>query len=184
MRSECPHLLCSCTRSRRSRPSSLFSLGFSWVLPLCGISVISIHFSLLKRGCYFKIRIDHIPDWIPPFSFSSSLSLIFPSPTPISLSSFCGSFPHFILKYWHTLASCSCWQWHDIFGSTTWCDPRSTDPLLVIELNLGPGSFLLLSCQVVSDSLGPRGLRAPAFCVLHYVPEFAQIHIHWVGDTI
>ena len=24
----------------------------------------------------------------------------------------------------------------------------------------------------------------PIFSVLHYLPEFAQIHVHWVGDTI
>ena len=24
----------------------------------------------------------------------------------------------------------------------------------------------------------------PGFPVLHYLPEFAQIHIHWVGDAI
>ena len=24
----------------------------------------------------------------------------------------------------------------------------------------------------------------PGFSVLHYVPEFAQIHVHWVGDSI
>ena len=25
---------------------------------------------------------------------------------------------------------------------------------------------------------------APGFPVLHYFPEFVQIHVHWVGDAI
>ena len=24
----------------------------------------------------------------------------------------------------------------------------------------------------------------PRFSVLHYLPEFAQIHVHWVGDAV
>ena len=27
-------------------------------------------------------------------------------------------------------------------------------------------------------------IMAPGFPVLHYLPEFAQTHVHWVGDAI
>ena len=35
----------------------------------------------------------------------------------------------------------------------------------------------------MSDSLWPHGLQ-PGFPVLHYPPEFAQTHVHWVDDAI
>ena len=30
----------------------------------------------------------------------------------------------------------------------------------------------------------PMDCNMPVFPVLHYLPEFAQIHVHWVGDAI
>ena len=36
----------------------------------------------------------------------------------------------------------------------------------------------------MSDSLPPMDCSAPGFPVLHYLPEFAQTHVHWVGDAI
>ena len=43
--------------------------------------------------------------------------------------------------------------------------------------------YLLFSCQVGSNCLRPHGLM-PGLNVLHYLAEFAQIHIHWIGDSI
>ena len=37
------------------------------------------------------------------------------------------------------------------------------------------------SCQTLCD---PMNCSTPAFPVLHYFPEFAQTHIHWVSDVI
>ena len=34
------------------------------------------------------------------------------------------------------------------------------------------------------NSLWPHGLACQAPLVLHYLPEYAQIHVHWVSDTI
>ena len=42
-------------------------------------------------------------------------------------------------------------------------------------------------CSVAKSCLtlcNPMDCRMPGFPVLHYLPEFAQIHVHWVGDTI
>ena len=36
----------------------------------------------------------------------------------------------------------------------------------------------------MSSSLWPRNCSMPGFSVLHYLPEFAQIHVHWVSDVI
>jgi len=39
--------------------------------------------------------------------------------------------------------------------------------------------------SVMSDSLQPHGLcNMPGFPVPHHLPEFAQTHVHWVGDAI
>ena len=39
----------------------------------------------------------------------------------------------------------------------------------------------LLSCVQLCD---PMDCSTPGSPVLHYLPEFAQIHVHWVGDAI
>ena len=42
----------------------------------------------------------------------------------------------------------------------------------------------LFSRSVMSDSLRPQGLGTSGFPVLHHLLEFAQKHVHWVGDAI
>ena len=37
------------------------------------------------------------------------------------------------------------------------------------------------SCLTLCD---PMDFRVPGFPVLHDLPEFAQIHVHWVSDTM
>ena len=37
------------------------------------------------------------------------------------------------------------------------------------------------SCPTLCD---PMDCSTPGFLVLHYLPEFAQIHVHWVGEAI
>ena len=44
--------------------------------------------------------------------------------------------------------------------------------------------LLLFSRQVMSNSLWPHNCSTPGFPVLHYLPEFAQTHVHWVSDAI
>ena len=44
--------------------------------------------------------------------------------------------------------------------------------------------LLLFSCQVLSDFWDPVACRTPGLPVLHHLPEFAQTHVHWVGDAI
>ena len=36
----------------------------------------------------------------------------------------------------------------------------------------------------MSNSLQPHGLQTPGVPVLHHIPEFAQIYVHWVSDAI
>ena len=37
------------------------------------------------------------------------------------------------------------------------------------------------SCLILCD---PMNCSIPGSPVLHYLPEFAQIHVHWIGDAI
>ena len=42
--------------------------------------------------------------------------------------------------------------------------------------------LLLFSCSVMSSTL--QSMQSPCFPVLHYLPEFAQTHVHRVSDAI
>ena len=44
--------------------------------------------------------------------------------------------------------------------------------------------LLLFSGQVVSSSLQLHGHSTLGFPVPHHLSEFAQVHVHWIGDTI
>ena len=60
--------------------------------------------------------------------------------------------------------------------------------LLLLMLKTWPlcwtESSVQFSRSVVSSSLRPHGLQHSGFPVHHQLPELAQIHVHWVGDTI
>ena len=40
---------------------------------------------------------------------------------------------------------------------------------------------VIQSCPTLWD---PMDCRMPGFPVLHHLPEFAQTHVHWIGDAI
>ena len=42
-------------------------------------------------------------------------------------------------------------------------------------------AVLSQSCLTLCD---PMDCSTPGFPVLHYLPEYAQVHVHWVGDAI
>ena len=48
--------------------------------------------------------------------------------------------------------------------------------------------FLFCSCSSVTKLYptlhGPMNCSLPASSVLHYLPEFVQIHVHWISDAI
>ena len=46
---------------------------------------------------------------------------------------------------------------------------------------LVPCHWVTKSCTTFCD---PLDCSMPGFPVLHYLPEFAQTHVHWVGDAI
>ena len=87
-------------------------------------------------------------------------------------------------------------EWITIFFSWRSSSPRDRTHISCIERQilynwvnweaLGSQLLLLLSHLVKSNSLQPHGLQhaMPDFPVLHYLPEFAQIHVCWVDDAI
>ena len=58
----------------------------------------------------------------------------------------------------------------------------------VLELQLQHQFFQWIYCCSVTEScptLGdPMDCSTPGFPVIHYLPEFAQTHVHWVDETI
>ena len=54
-------------------------------------------------------------------------------------------------------------------------------PFATTRMNLETMCSVNKSCPTLYD---PMDCNVPGFPVLHYFPEFAQIHVHWVGDAI
>ena len=46
--------------------------------------------------------------------------------------------------------------------------------------------LLLFSCPVMSNSLRPHGLDCsmPGLSMLHDLPKFAEVHVHFISDAI
>ena len=49
----------------------------------------------------------------------------------------------------------------------------------MVHFNLNNSCYVCESCLTLCD---PMGYRTPGSSVLHYLLEFAQIHIHWIGN--
>ena len=61
-------------------------------------------------------------------------------------------------------------------------------PLATLHMALGCGIHIAysvqFSCSVLSDSLNPMDCSTPGFPVNHQLLEFAQTHVHQVGNAI
>ena len=68
---------------------------------------------------------------------------------------------------------------YGIFIFTSWA--KQTLKLLVI-FSMLVWQFLICCCSVTQSC--PTLCITPGFPVLHYLPEFAQTHVHWVDDAI
>ena len=82
------------------------------------------------------------------------------------------SFIKDLVKYFPFLNSFSEIQ---LYKPSWWSQPY--DLAASCELLL----FRAKSCLTLCD---PMDCSMPGFPVLHYLPEFAQIHVHWVGNAI
>ena len=64
---------------------------------------------------------------------------------------------------------------------------ESSDPKLWTQGNCGYRGLIINCCSVAQSCLtlcDPVDCSTPGFPVLHYLVEFAQIHVYWVGDAI
>ena len=55
-----------------------------------------------------------------------------------------------------------------------------------MKLCQGVSVFVCVCCCLVTQlcpTLKPMDCSIPGFPVLHYLPDFAQTHVHWVGDV-
>ena len=53
--------------------------------------------------------------------------------------------------------------------------------LATASLDHGSCCSLAKSCPTLCD---PTGCSKPGFPVPHHLPEFAQVHVHWISDAI
>ena len=65
------------------------------------------------------------------------------------------------------------------FNSFVFLNLKDVNVTMLIQMRLS-----LFSCPVVSNSLPPCGLWYARPPVPHHLPEFAQVYVHWIGDTI
>ena len=78
------------------------------------------------------------------------------------------------------------WLW----GGSAPLTPELTKGLLYtqrercLSRNWFTGFLMLFSPSVLSDSATPWVAACPGFCVLHYLLEFVQTHVHRVNDAI
>ena len=101
------------------------------------------------------------------------------------------------LIFWETCQECcrGDWPWmlsliwkrHRAYFATIQHIPDSF-PLPAAKLRSSKGLFLncslLLVAQLYPTLCKPLDCSTPGFTVLHYLPELAQSHVHWVGDAI
>ena len=59
--------------------------------------------------------------------------------------------------------------------------PGKKDFVTDVEFCIIQFSSVAQSCPTLCD---PMDCRTPGFPVLHYLPELAQTHVHWVSDAI
>ena len=71
----------------------------------------------------------------------------------------------------------ACLQSKSLQSHPTLCDSTDCSP---------PGSSVhgILQARILEWVVMPSSRGMPGFCVLHYLPEFAEIHVHWVDDAI
>ena len=73
-------------------------------------------------------------------------------------------------------------------GSLHWkCGISTTGPQGKSRINFSSHPCSCCYCSVTKSCLtlcDPMDCSTPGFPVFHYLPEFAQTHVHWIGDAI
>ena len=80
-----------------------------------------------------------------------------------------------VTRSWLDISDFVCrnvWRWR------RWTSTRKTNPQVTINYQF---SSVTQSCPTLCD---PMDCSTPGFPVHHQLPDVAQTHVHWVGDTI
>ena len=85
------------------------------------------------------------------------------------------------LVIWAALSSRSCFCWPYISGQLDNNNTWNPDIALVLRNWSFPCCSVAKSCPTACN---PMNCSTPDFPVPHYLPEFVQIHGHWVSDAI
>ena len=86
--------------------------------------------------------------------------------------------------HWHSKQT---WRWN--LSERPWMQPilQTTDPLAPSRLTAHTASTCCCGCSVTESCPAlsdPMDCSTPGLPVLHYLQEFAQTHVHGVGDAI
>ena len=74
--------------------------------------------------------------------------------------------------------------WHCFHCFSISHELMGPDDVILVFWMLSSEELMVLNCGVGEDSWGSLDCSTPGFPVSHYLPEFAQIHVHWVSDAI
>ena len=106
----------------------------------------------------------------------------------------CSPFPTVIAEFYTSTKIYqyfSCFTTLPTFGSVSilniaiWVDRKQYFILVLICISLVTKSIQFSSVTQSYPTLcGPMDCSTPGFPVQHQLPEFAQTHVHWVGDAI
>ena len=78
----------------------------------------------------------------------------------------------------HTLSEKLCWM------LDSGCDQNSMLGKLIVQWWRQINCCCCSLTKLCSTLHEPMDCSTPAFPVLYYLPEFAQVRLHWVGDTV
>ena len=99
--------------------------------------------------------------------------------------------PKYSIKYFsRCVCECSWVKWTfkllDWVKQIAFCNAKGLNRTKRLTLSQIKSQILLLllRCQVVSNSLWPMYCSMPGLSVPHHLLEFAQVHVHSIGDAI
>ena len=111
--------------------------------------------------------------------------MLFPTPYALESTTILTFTPVSYYKWSHIVHTLYCGCFPSTFCS---CDSSTSQHVVLVHvfsLHCNILLHLLLfsakSCPTFCDLMN---FSAPGFPVLHHFPEFAQTHVHWVGDAI
>ena len=144
------------------------------IMNMCCVSIcymIGCCFSVTKSDC--SMPVSSVLHCLPAAaaaaakSLQSGLTLCDPTDGSLPGSSIPGILQARTLAFPSPMHESEKWKWsRSVMFNSSW--PHGLQPTRLLRPWDFPGNSTGVSCH----------------CLLHYLPEFAQIHIHWISDAI